>query len=250
MSINTKKGFLSLEATLFLPVFIIAILTIAFLIKVAGASEGVMHAMADEARKASMYSYAANMTPANLYNMYMRLGEEKGAIGDPYLESYVQYFPYMGKEDLMALRVGSNIKIRLPVLFRESVDISETLLFRAFTGHEFESDVDDFDRMEEKEDSKIVWVFPTAGEKYHELSCSYIQVAARQGTLTAAIKRKYAPCTHCNPQYLALGSAIFYFESTGKAYHKGSCYTVNRYVISMELVDAEKKGYTPCSKCF
>jgi len=250
MSRNTKKGFLSLEAALFLPVFIIAILTIAFLIKVAGASEGVMNVMADEARKASMRSYIVEHSLMNPSLMNIRLAEGKGAFGVPSLKTYLQFFSYMDKEDLIAVRVDSNLKIRLPVLFRESVDISETILFRAFTGHEFESDVDNFDRMEEKEDSKIVWVFPKAGEKYHELSCSYIQVAARQGTLTAAIKKKYAPCTHCNPQYLALGSVIFYFESTGKAYHKGSCYTVNRYVISMELVDAEKKGYTPCSKCF
>jgi hypothetical protein len=39
------------------------------------------------------------------------------------------------------------------------------------------------------------------------------------------------------------------FAGSGAVYHKGSCFIVDRYVISMDEVDAVKKGYTPCSRC-
>ena len=248
MNRNTKKGFLSLEAALFVPVFVIAVLTFGYLIKVAVAEENIMHIMADEARKIGAYSYNIKAAPLYEYGLSARLHEENKEAHDVNVESFRYMYGYSGMEDLIGVRVSCNIRIKLPIVFHDSVDVTDTLLFRAFTGREFIPETR-FDDMEEEQESHIVWVFPVAGERYHEIDCGYIKVAARQGVLNAAVKKNYKPCALCGASGLPLGSVVYYFESSGEAYHNGSCFIVDRYVISMEEADAVKKGYTPCSKC-
>jgi len=247
MNRNTKKGFLSLEAAIFLPVFIIAVLTFGYLIKVVMCAENTMHIMAEEARKISMYSYNIKSGPAHEMALRAKLASENKEADGFSIDTFMYMYSHSGKDDLIGVRVGSNIKIKLPIIFQDSVDVTDTLLFRAFTGREYMPDMLDFEELEEE--PVIVWVFPTAGTKYHESSCGYINVAARQGVLTGTLAGSYKPCNLCNPGELALGSVVYYFASSGGAYHKGSCFIVDRYVISMEEDEAVSKGYTPCSKC-
>ncbi|MCL1983215.1 MAG: hypothetical protein FWG53_09070 [Clostridiales bacterium] len=249
MSKNTKKGFLSVEASIFVPMFVIAVLTIGYLIKVAAVSENVMHVMADEARKLSMYSYGLELTHLKFKpDVESRLTLETKDIEHPSVESMNYLYKAKGKDDLIGFRVDSGVKIKLPIIFYDGVSLTDTLFFRAFTGREYKPDYAGFDDMEEEE-PRLVWVFPVAGERYHEEDCSYIKVAARQGALNSAIKKKYKPCSLCDASGASVGSVIYYFESAGEVYHQGSCFIVDRYVISMDEADAKKKGYTPCSKC-
>ena len=246
---NTKRGFLSLEAALFVPIFVVSVLTFGYLIKAAIAEESIMNIMAEEARKISLYSYNIKAEPVYAIGLQARLIDKNKEIGDAYIETFRYLYKHSGKEDLIGIRVSSNVRIKLPIVFHDSVDVSNTIFFRAFTGKEFKSDDHDFDDMGKEEESKIVWVFPIAGEKYHEIDCGYINVAAKQATLNSAILKKYKPCAHCEAKGLSLGSVVYYFASSGEAYHTGSCFIVDRYVIPIEEEDAIKIGYTPCSKC-
>lgn len=249
MNRNTKKGFLSLEAAIFVPVFVIAVLTFGYLIKVAVASENIMHVMADEARRLSMYSYNIQVAPTFEHNLKARILEKNRDISDTSVESFLYLYEYAGKEDLIGIRVSSNIQIRLPIVFHDRVEVSDTLFFRAFTGREFKPEDVCYEHMEEEEEARIVWVFPTAGARYHEEWCGYINVAARQGILGPDIIRNFNPCTLCRASELPHGSVIYYFTGSGAVFHRGSCFIVDRYVISMDERDALRKGYTPCSRC-
>lgn len=44
-------------------------------------------------------------------------------------------------------------------------------------------------------------------------------------------------------------SQTVYITNTGKKYHLGSCSSLSKSKIPMNLKDAKAKGYTPCSKC-
>jgi hypothetical protein len=248
MNRNTKKGSLSLEATIFVPIFVIAILTVGYLIKVIISQGCIMHIMADEGRKLSMYSYNIKSAQGFEATLISRILEENSDVGQARVETFRYLYGHSGKEDLIGVRVGGTLKIKLPIVFWDSVDVSETLFFRAFTGREFIPEELDYSGMEE-EDSRIVWVFPRAGERYHEEGCGYIRVAARQGILSPLISGSYKPCTLCGAREISSGSVIYYFPGSGEVYHKGSCFIVDRYVISMEEEDAKVKGYTPCSRC-
>jgi len=246
MNRRTKKGFLSLEASIFLPVFIIAILTFGYLIKVAVVSENIIHVMTDEARRLSMYSYNVRVAPSFSRNLESRILEENKDIDNVKVETFLYLYGGMEKEDLIGIRVSSDIKIKLPIVFHDSVATSDTLLCRAFTGREYKPT---HVHNEDEEESRIVWVFPTAGTRYHEEWCGYINVAAKQGVLSNQIAKNYSPCKLCGASQLSVGSVIYYFSGSGAVYHKGSCFIVDRYVISMSEEDAVSKKYLPCSKC-
>jgi len=249
-SFANKKGFLTVEAAILLPVFIIAILTIGYLIKVVSVEENIMHAMADEARKLSTHAYNFKIAPAFERSLQKRLSEEnRHEIEIFEVETFNYLFRGSGKDDLISVRVNCFMQIKLPIIFYKGFDLSETLLFRGFTGIENIPEELNYDDMEEEKESNIVWVFPVAGEKYHESGCGYIQVAAKQGVLDQRTRNSYKPCSICHPGEMSNGSIVYYFDNTGKAYHSGNCYIVDRFVISMEEEDAIKKGYTPCSKC-
>ncbi|MCL1809791.1 MAG: hypothetical protein FWG42_08550 [Clostridiales bacterium] len=248
MSKNTKKGFLSVEASIFVPMFVIAVLTFGYLIKVAAASENIMHVMVDEARRLSMYSYNIPIAPLFEGRVEGRLLEEAKDLHEAKVDSMNYLYKYKGKDDLIGFRVNSRVKIKLPIIFYDGVDLTDTLFFRAFTGREFTPEDMGFADMDD-EDPRLVWVFPVAGERYHEEGCGYINVAARQGVLNASIKKTYKPCTLCQAKGVSTGGVIYYFSNSGEVYHTGTCFIVTRYVLSMDEVDAVKKGYTPCSKC-
>jgi len=249
MNRNTKRGFLSLEASIFLPIFIIAVLTFGYLIKVVVASENIMHVMADETRRLSMYSYNIKLAPLFTGRLESRILEENRDIDDVKVETFKYLYSGVDKEDLIGIRVSSEVKIKLPIVFQDNVMLTDTLLVRAFTGREFKAEHVDYENMEEEKEVRIVWVFPTAGTRYHEEFCGYINVAARQGVLNSDITKNYNPCTHCGSSQLAHGSLIYYFITSGSVYHRASCFIVDRYVISMDEDDAISKGYLPCSRC-
>jgi hypothetical protein len=106
-----------------------------------------------------------------------------------------------------------------------------------------------FEEMEEDDDSHLVWIFPRAGEKYHGEDCSYIKNEPREELLSGTVRRSYSPCALCKPGELGDGSLVYVFPKAGGAYHRGECYVVERYVISMSEDDAKGKGYSACSKC-
>ena len=53
---NTKKGSITVEAAIILPLFIIAVLTISYTVKLIETEEDVINGIADEARYKAAYS--------------------------------------------------------------------------------------------------------------------------------------------------------------------------------------------------
>ena len=160
-----KKGFLTLEAAILLPVFIIGVLTFGFLIKVIAAEANIMHAMADECGRLSVRAYSLKVAPDFKGTLKKRLAAENPGIEEIDIDTFQYLFRARGKEDLIALRVSCLMKVKLPIALHDGFDLSETLLFRGFTGRERIPEKLRFDEMEEEKESRIVWVFPTAGTK-------------------------------------------------------------------------------------
>ncbi|MCE2604266.1 hypothetical protein LH384_34820, partial [Pseudomonas aeruginosa] len=66
-----------------------------------------------------------------------------------------------------------------------------------------------FSEMETNGDSRIVWIFPMWGKKYHQEECTYIKANAKQLVLTGQIRKNYQPCLLCKPDRLPLGSLVY-----------------------------------------
>jgi Flp pilus assembly protein TadG len=253
---HTREGSLAVETAIFLPLFIIGVLTLGWLIRFTAVSENVYHALSDETRR-----YAASATLSRVPAGYAgavksRVADENEGEVTSIEVSPVRFnFPYASAAsgrtytNLIGASVSYKANLSLNRIFANGLTGSETIVCRAFVGAKNPGERMTFDEMENGDDSHLVWVFPRAGERYHGETCSYIKNNPREQILTSAIRGRYSPCRLCKPGGAPDGTLAYVFPSAGGAYHLGNCYIVERYVISMSEDDAQGKGYTKCAKC-
>jgi hypothetical protein len=244
------------ETAIFLPLFIIGVLTLGWLIKYTSISENVYHSLADETRM-----YAASAALSHIPSGYRsavssRIAKENdGDVTSVDVSPARFNFPYVSAASgraytgLIGASVSYKANLGINRIFAGGLTGSETILCRAFTGASNAGGRMTFGEMEKENDSRLVWVFPRAGEKYHGENCSYIKNNPREMVLTGAIRGRYTPCRLCKPGAAPDGILAYVFPRAGGAYHLGGCYIVERFVISMSEDDARSKGYRKCAKC-
>jgi hypothetical protein len=248
--IGSKKGSFTLEAAIFLPFFIISVLTLGYLIKLIAVQENAFHALADETRKIAA---EAEMTPYPFFfkgDVEKRMADENGGeLENLRIARFDYRYGFGTYTEQIRVTADYDIGVKLPAAVISAIPVSDTILCRAFVGAD-NSDVPmSAEELEEEKESRTVWIFPRSGTKYHGETCSYIVVHPKELPLSASVRESYSPCRLCNPGSLPTGSLVYCFQSSGKAFHRGDCSAVDRYVIPIELEEAEARGYTPCAKC-
>lgn len=248
MKKNTKKGFMTIEAAIMLPILIIAVLSTACLIKVTAADEEVLHAMTDELRLSQTTAYNMKSDISLIPRTVSRVLKSDSDIKAFYPTGfrYLYTDEERGIDDLIRLEGTYRLSVPFGELLKNEAVRVQKATVRAFTGKDMSDDTS-FAGFEKEEKADLVWVFPRAGERYHKENCSYIAVKARETVLSSKLKRERSPCKLCKPEERA-GSIVYCFK-TGEVYHTALCTSVDRYVISMEREDAIENGYTPCMKC-
>lgn len=251
-----KRGSLAVETAIFLPIFIIAVITAAWLIRMVSVSENVYHSLADETTVMAAEAKLPALSPLYKSDLKKRIKDENGKDINAVKISPVMYrIPWVDPAGGKAYTnlIGASAVYKMPVLlpnpFEKGLKGGATFLCRAFVGTDNSSDVFPFDKMEEKDDSPTVWIFPRAGERYHGENCSVIKNNPREVLLSNSVRRGYQPCSLCKPNEMSNGSLVYVFPKTGGVFHRGSCYIVDRYVIPVSEEDAKSKGYTACKIC-
>lgn len=266
-SIKRKKGHITVEAAIFLPLFILAMLSLICLIRMIGIEENVMRVYTDEASGIAKEAYIAELkeVPEEIgietisgvaheaifrIRLYERIQEEENrGVFDLRLMEFKYLYESSGVSGLISGNLSYKTKIPLPIGFKRVLEFEERLLFRGFIGADSNYKPMPYQKMETEEESEIVYVFPRAGERYHKPSCSVIKVCPKEVFLSPKIKNEFTPCRLCRPDQTSNGSKVYCFDKSGKAYHRGNCPLVDRYVIPMEKEEAIEKGYTPCKVC-
>ncbi|MDR0357061.1 MAG: hypothetical protein LBH63_01615 [Clostridiales Family XIII bacterium] len=245
-----------METAIFLPLFIVGALTLGYLMKIASVEEGVFHSVADETRLLAAQANLPVLSATYKKDLTNRLNEENaGDIRGVKVSPILYRMPYYGVKsgraytDLIGVSVAYEIDLRLPALFMRSAESGTAIICRAFVGCDNAAIPMPFDEMERNGDGNIVWVFPRAGERYHGPDCSYIKNEPKEVLLNASVRSRYKPCELCKPSAMSDGNLVYCFPGFGEAYHKGNCFLVKRYVVSMDVSDAKEHGYTVCSKC-
>jgi hypothetical protein len=247
---NSKKGSFTVEAAIFLPVFIIGVLTIAYLLKVIAVEENVFNALSDEAR---CVAAEASAMPYPLFFQSDITARAEGENGDELENFQISRFSYRysegGYTDQIRVTAKYDVKVKLPAAAPGLLPVSDTILCRAFVGSLHGHEPIAAEELEHEEESVTVWVFPRSGTKYHGPGCVYVTSYPKEMTLSEGLRRRYDPCELCEPKTLGNGSLVYCFEAGGRAFHKAECSVVERYVISMERSEASARGYTACSVC-
>ena len=248
-AIKSRKGGITLEAALFLPVFLIGILTVAYLMKFLYLQESILYQLCLEARASIRQSVAADGTNGYPFVAAHRISGKNYEM-DHYHHRIFRYPLKTEETDKIAHYEGIYFQsIPFPISLYNGVEGKETIRFRPFSGQHYHGEPVDPEELEADERSLMVWVFPRAGERYNNRECAVIAVFPSPHTLDSGIRSRYRPCSHCKPEGKENGSLVYCFPKAGEVYHQQYCSLVTRYVIEMEYEEAVEAGYTPCRVC-
>lgn len=246
---NTKKGSYTLEASIFLPLFIVGVLTLGFTIRMISAAENISFAATDEARLIAESAYNIPTAPLFSGKIQNRLLDENPDISSVEVREFRFLYPNVDFDGLISFRLDYWIGTGLPLGMIDGMEVSQHYRCRGFIGRTVEGTPISFDEMETNASVSMVWIFPDEGKRYHNKSCSIISSYPIQTVLNEEIRKRYKPCQKCGSGDAKNGSLICCFQAYGEAYHLQSCPTVDKYIISLEKNQAEARGYTPCLKC-
>jgi hypothetical protein len=245
----SKKGSFTVEAAIFLPFFIVAVLTISYLLKLIAIQENVFHSLSDEIRTVAAEAEIVPYPYFFEHDLLARIGQEnEGELKNLRVSGFFYRIDLGNYSDLIKLELKYDLGVRLPNTVISLIPASDVIVCRAFVGADNSSSPLSIEDIEARKESCLVWIFPKSGTKYHQESCTYVSSYPTEQALTDSMRSKYDPCKICNPKNLSNGSLVYCFQ-TGAVYHQGECSLVDKYVIAVEKDDAESKGYTPCLKC-
>lgn len=135
----------------------------------------------------------------------------------------------------------SRVRLKLPSLSaQKKTDALEYLVYRPFIGAQSEA----------AEDDTRVYVFPKRGQRYHIRSCIILQEGAVETVLSSQLRKRYAACRICKPDKLRNGAPVYMFSLNSTVFHRKSCASISKAFVSMSRSQAEREGYTPCMICF
>lgn len=244
-----RRGFITVEAAIVLPVFLLAVIAMGYYIKVFGIMENVSYSMMDEASRAAANAYTVKVSPLLGKTVHDRIISDcTDAEGLRITEA--RYLYNDGDLDgMISLRAEYHAGRDLPMDMGAVTELVTQIKCRGFTGTENAGTPMPFEEMEKEGVWDPVWIFPSDGEKYHGENCTYVTANARELVLTTAVKRKFAACKLCGAAEVPDGSYVYCFMENGEVYHKPDCRQVSRFTIEISRSEAIDKGYTPCSKC-
>ncbi len=241
---NRCRGSLIVEAAIFLPVFIIGILSMALIMRYIAMGEEINHHLLLEAQGAS--------AEAHFIGPYVAKTHLAAKVNDINNRSFFadQVDTKIVTDNVIFLQAKYTPTKRLPLDFIGERVLEQQILFRCWVGTAPTIDPMPWDEMEKEEESENVFVFPRAGERYHKESCTYITNSPIELLLSSQVKNRYSPCKLCEARSTPMYNVVYCFTKTGQVYHVATCELVDKYVIEMEKGHATERGYTPCMKCY
>lgn len=245
----SKKGFYTLEATIFLPLVLLAVISMGYFMKVEGTWENCIHGAVDESSLAASRSYDEINAASVGASVSRRINEDNPVLDEMKIKNLRIMYSDRYADDVTSFRIHAVIDLDLPLGFTRKFTMDQGIKFRGFTGVEESSVPMGAEGLETYEQQNPVWVFPHSGEKYHSEGCTYVKASVSPKVLTDALKKKYDSCGLCGSKDIPSGSIVFCFDSEDTAYHRGTCSSIDRHTAVIDKRDADKRGYSPCSKC-
>lgn len=248
MKRNTK-GFYTLEAAVFLPFVILAVLSLGYFMRIEGMWENCIHGAVDESTVIA--AKACNgMEPAMTgIKVKQRIEEDEPDLDFVEIKSLRTMYSDFRNDSLISYRIEASETISFPLAFEHEFRFENKIKFRGFVGKRQRGSPLGAEGLETDTKQEPVWIFPYSGEKYHSENCTYVKAAVHPVILTGTVKSKYGDCSLCRSKEMPAGSIVYCFDSKDTAYHRGTCSAVTKRTAVIDKTEAVKRGYAPCSKC-
>lgn len=246
MKRTNKKGSLTVEAALVLPIFIFAALSILYVNKMLLYTEKVQWALARTGREVSA-EYAASGKQVVVNQIYL-MAKMKRYVDDERIQFSLLNSRFDEKTDEIDLVADYSLQIPFPVISSRKFYFTQRYHTRGFTG------VDT--RMEGKgaEEECTVYVTKT-GKVYHKnLDCTYLKLSISQVKyadiefLRSEGGGKYYPCEGCcgNMQF-DKERGVFICNYGDRFHCVRSCKKIKRSIQEIRMSQVGSR--LPCSKC-
>lgn len=243
-----KKGSLTVEATLVLPVFFLAVLCLVYLLEIQSIQFSVRNAAQNAARKAAVDIAALPVLnpwklEADIVNLIGAERMEHSVIegGSSGLNCWLSY--YDETEELLNINIWYKVRLPFPQFLNMTLKLNESFQVRAWTGYQRS-------QMEDADD-RIVYI-TDYGVVYHEdYQCRYLQLSIRYVSaedlpgLRNLDGSVYTACEQC---VHAASMTGVYITDYGNKYHNSlNCNGLKRTVRAVKK--SEVAGRSACSKC-
>lgn len=246
---RSTKGFYTLEAAIFLPLVILAVLSLGYFMRVEGTWENCIHGAVDESALAASRSYDEINAASAGAAVSRRINDDNPSLANMRIYNLKTLYSDLYLDNLTSFRIYAAMDLDLPLGFSREFTLNYGIKYRAFVGTMNKGSPMGVAGLETYAAQHPVWVFPHSGEKYHSENCTYVKASVSSVILTSKVKKKYESCRLCNSDEVSTGSIVFCFEGEDTSYHRGTCSTIVRHTSVIDKSEAEKKGYRPCTKC-
>lgn len=267
---NRKKGSLTVEASLVLPIFLFAVVTFLYFFQIMWIQERVHFGLWETGKEFSKYGYVYDSvgitgmesdeyktTTTNLISGVLTGERMKSYLPDAFLNQScvvggaggIQYSTSAFEEENDICLVAT-YKVKIPVLYFLTPDytIVQQVKTRGFVGTE------EIGTSEDDEDDIDVYVTDT-GSVYHcSASCTHINLsiqATKFGNVSSLRNQyggKYKACEKCVKNKTLSTKSKVYITTDGDRFHNSSgCSGLTRRVKKVKL--STLMGYGPCSRC-
>lgn len=235
-----NKGYVTVEASIVVPLFLFFLLGMARLYMIFAAEAHIHQALASTAEYIAQYAYLEK----GLANSVTATTKQQSYLGDDF---YVEQVVNGGKkgiwvkvatdkknEKVLLLTTTYQVKVSLPLLGTYSITLSNQIKQKTFVG---------FSKEEMEEEDIYVYVTPNR-EAYHlRRDCTHLLLDVR--TIYSAPTGKYNACYYCGKE--AVGK-VFYIAKNGEVYHcNRDCVGLKRTVRRVKR--STVKGIGACSRC-
>lgn len=246
---KSTKGFYTLEAAIFLPLVILAVLSLGYFIRIEGMWENCIHGAVDESTVIA--AKAANgVEPAmTASKMRERIEGDNPKLDSIDIKELRIMYSDLYEDELISYRIKAMEKVSFPLGFQWEFELDNKIRFRAFVGKEYRGSPLGAEGLERETSGESVWIFPQSGKKYHKETCTYVKASVSPMILTGSLKSKHKACALCSSGEMTAGSIVYCFEGSDTSYHRGTCRSIVRRTVVIDRNEAIKKGYGPCSKC-
>ncbi|SEF65856.1 hypothetical protein SAMN04487934_10256 [Eubacterium ruminantium] len=249
--ISKNKGFLSVEASIVLPLFMLFIYTFIMFCKVIMVRSVIYEAaLVETAEYMAEYAYLSEKSDILDYSDYFvastKVAEyiDDKALVNQLVKGGTSGISLLGsrlpdEDGNIVLHVRYTVSFSIPFIGRFKSTYSDRIKQKAYLGYMEDSDE------ETKEDDIYVYIAENGVVYHHSRRCTYLYRETEEVTVRNAKKRGYSACSYCDGAYPGI---FVYITEDGDKYHSGPyCSRLLRTVRRVKLKNAG--GLPECQKC-
>lgn len=193
-----NRGFILVEAAIFLPVFLFAAVLLIYMLKMMHFQEIIHYEASENIANMAWESQIVGNTVSSV-SYGIRLNSD---IRKKIDKSITVRAPVTEENEVFTANVSYPIDLSLPFGLYDDFTISDVVVARKWSGADNTGEVLGFDAMEKKDGENYVFVFPKYGERYHEGGCFYLTRGTGSRiecvTVGEAMGMGYTKCKVCH----------------------------------------------------